>query len=59
MGWISKAQGITLAREKKIDTVVATSRAGHLFLRTRPGTPVEGQLDHLRGNEDRAVFADF
>jgi hypothetical protein len=47
MGWISKAQGIKLARQKKIDAVVATSSAGHLFLRTRPGTPVEVQLDHM------------
>jgi hypothetical protein len=47
MGWISKAQGIKLARQGKIDAVVATSRGGNLFLRTRPGTPVEIQLDHL------------
>jgi Protein of unknown function (DUF3892) len=47
MGWISKVQGIKLARQKKIDAVVATSRSGSLFLRTRPGTPVEVQLDHL------------
>ena len=47
MGWISKAEGIKLAQQKKIDAVVATSRSGGLFLRTRPGTPVDVQLDHL------------
>ena len=47
LGWISKAQGVKLARQGKIDAVVATSRSGGLFLRTRPGTPVEVQLDNL------------
>lgn len=47
MGWISKSEGIELARQRKVDAVIATSRSGHLFLRTRPGTPVEIQLDHL------------
>jgi hypothetical protein len=47
MGWVSKAQGIKLARQKKIDAVVATSKDGNLFRRTRRGTPIEVQLDHL------------
>jgi hypothetical protein len=47
MGWISKAQGVKFVRQGKIDAVIATSRKGSLFLRTRPGTPVEIQLDHL------------
>jgi hypothetical protein len=47
IGWVSKAQGIVLARKGKVDAVVATSRSGKPFLRTRPGTPVEVQLDHL------------
>lgn len=47
IGWVSKAQGITLARKGKVDAVVATSRTGKPFLRTRPGTPIEIQLDHL------------
>ena len=47
MGWLSKAQGIELARKGKVDAVVAVSRAGKPFLRTRPGTPVEIELDHL------------
>jgi hypothetical protein len=47
IGWVSKVQGIRLAQQGKVDAVVATSRSGSLFLRTRPGTPVEIQLDHL------------
>ena len=46
-GWVSKAVGISLARKGKIDAVVATFKAGNLFLRTRRGTPVEIQLDNL------------
>ena len=47
IGWVSKVEGIRLARKGQIDAVVAKSRSGSLFLRTRPGTPIEIQLDHL------------
>ena len=47
LGWISKPQAIQMAKEGKIDAVVATSRSGKLFLRTRPDTIVENNLDNL------------
>lgn len=40
IGWISKAKGVALASEGKIDAVVATSRSGNLFLRTRPSLEI-------------------
>ncbi len=36
LGWISKAQAIKLASAGKIDAVVAVSRSGNTYLRTRP-----------------------
>jgi hypothetical protein len=36
IGWVSKEQGIDLALGGEVDAVVATSSAGHTFLRTRP-----------------------
>ncbi len=40
LGWLTKAKGIALASSGKIDAVVATSRAGNLFLRTRPSPKI-------------------
>lgn len=47
MGWVTKDQGIQLAKSGKIDAVVATSTAGNLFLRTRPDVIVENNLENL------------
>jgi hypothetical protein len=47
IGWVSKTEGIALARKGKIDAIVARSQDGNLFLRTRPGTPIDIQLDNL------------
>lgn len=40
IGWISKQRGIELASSGEIDAVVATSRSGNLFLRTRPSIEI-------------------
>ena len=40
LGWISKKQGLALASKGEIDAVVATSRSGNLYLRTRPGIEI-------------------
>ena len=41
---IMKGRAIDLAEEHKIDAVVATSRSGNLYLRTRPDLKVENNL---------------
>lgn len=46
LGWVTKARGIELASEGKIDAVVAISTAGNQFLRSRPGPEIEN-LDDL------------
>ncbi|MBI2606194.1 MAG: DUF3892 domain-containing protein [Deltaproteobacteria bacterium] len=40
IGWVSKKRGIELAGEGEVDAVVATSRSGNLYLRTRPGIEI-------------------
>ena len=40
IGWITKTEAIKMARKGKIDAVVATSRSGNAFLRTRPDITV-------------------
>jgi len=47
LGWVSKADGIKLVKNGKIDAVIATSRSGNLFLRTRPDIIVENNFDKL------------
>lgn len=47
LGWISKQEGIRLAKKGKIDAVLATSRSGNLFLRTHRDVIVENNLDNL------------
>lgn len=47
LGWISKQEGIRLAKKGKIDAVIATSRSGNLFLRTHRDVKVENNLDNL------------
>lgn len=46
LGWISKPQGIRLAQAREIDAVVATSRSGNKFLRTRPDIFIENNLEN-------------
>jgi len=40
LGWVSKAEGIQLARRGEIDAVIAISSAGNPYLRTRPGIDI-------------------
>ncbi len=40
LGWVSKARGIELTQQGKIDAVVAISSSGNLYLRTRPGIDI-------------------
>jgi hypothetical protein len=47
LGWVLKAQAIDFAKKRKIDAVVATSRSGNLYLRTRPDLKIENNLDLL------------
>lgn len=46
-GWLKKTQAIELASRGKIDAVVATSRGGNLFLRTRPDVTVDNNLEEM------------
>lgn len=46
VGWITKEQAIQLTKAGKIDAVIATSRAGNLFLRMRPDETVENNLKY-------------
>ncbi len=46
IGWVSKAVGVKLASNCVIDAVVATSRSGNLYLRTRPDIEIVN-LDDL------------
>lgn len=46
LGWVSKAEGIQLARQGEVDGVVAISSAGNPYLRTRPGVDITN-LDDL------------
>lgn len=46
-GWLSKSQAIQLTTDGKIDAVVATSRSGSTFLRTRPDTDASNNLENL------------
>ena len=45
LGWLSKPEAIGFARAGEIDAVVATSKAGKPFLRTRPDITVVNNLD--------------
>ncbi len=49
MGWISKIQGIALTRQGRVDAVIAHSRSGNLYLRTRPDKSIEDNLDAMKG----------
>jgi hypothetical protein len=47
LGWIPKDRAIQLAREGRIDAVVAHSRTGSVYLRARPDSTIVNNLDHL------------
>lgn len=47
IGWVSKAQGIALTRQGKVDAVIAHSRSGNAYLRTRPDDSIEDNLDWM------------
>ena len=47
MGWIYKAEAIGLAKNHKIDAVVAISRSGNLYVRTRHDIEITNNLDVL------------
>lgn len=47
LGWVSKAQGIALAKAGKVDAVIAVSRSGNPFLRAHPDVIVENNLKNL------------
>lgn len=44
-GWLSKGEAIALAQQGQIDAVVAVSRSGNSYLRARPDTVVENNLE--------------
>lgn len=44
LGWLSKAEAIGFARAGEIDVVIATSKSGRPFLRTRPDVTVVNNL---------------
>ncbi len=46
-GWVSKARGVELAGQGKIDAVIAHSRRGNLYLRTRPDKSAANNLDAM------------
>ncbi len=47
IGWISKEKGILLTKTGKIDAVIAVSRSGNLYLRTRPDIIIENNLESM------------
>jgi hypothetical protein len=49
LGWVSKAEGIRLTLQGKVDAVVAHSRSGSPYLRTRPDKSITDNLDAMPG----------
>lgn len=47
LGWVSKEKAIALASAGEIDAVVATSRSGSTYLRTRPDKTAANNLENL------------
>ena len=47
LGWLSKPEAIQLASKGKIDAVVAHSRAGNLYLKTRPDWTIVNNLNAM------------
>ncbi len=46
-GWVSKADGIRLAKQIKVDAVIVTSSRGIKYLRARPNGDVSDNLGNL------------
>jgi hypothetical protein len=46
LGWLRKAEAIGFARAGEIDAVIATSKSGRPFLRTRPDVTVVNNLEN-------------
>lgn len=46
-GWVPKKRGIDLTQKGKINAVIATSRRGNQFLRSRPNSQVSDNLGSL------------
>ena len=47
MGWLEKSQAIALSKSYKIDGVVAESRSGSLYIRTRHDVKITNNLGVL------------
>ena len=47
LGWVNKPEAIQLAQQRKIDAVVAHSRNGNPYLKTRPDITVVNNLKNL------------
>lgn len=47
LGWISKARAIQLTSQGNIDAVIAISRSGNSYLKSRPDKDVSNNLDNL------------
>jgi len=45
-GWVTKSEGIALARKGLVDAVVASSPKGNLFLRARPNSETWDNLEN-------------
>jgi hypothetical protein len=46
LGWLRKAEAIGFTRAGEIDAVIATSKSGKPFLRTRPDVTVVNNLEN-------------
>ncbi|MGE4233498.1 MAG: DUF3892 domain-containing protein [Bacteriovoracia bacterium] len=47
LGWLSKKEAIQLTADGKIDAVIASSRSGSIYLRTRPDKDANKNLENL------------
>lgn len=47
-GWISKSQGIKMAREGRIDAVIAKSKYNKFYLRTKPDLDLDNNLSKMK-----------
>jgi hypothetical protein len=47
VGWVKKARAIAMTRKLEVDAVIALSRGGNEYLRTRPDIVVENNLSLL------------
>ena len=47
MGWVPKAKAIQLASKGLVDAVIAHSRSGSVYLRTRPDSTIANNLSNM------------